>query len=113
MATFIPSGIPERKHVTAEIERRKREQAEQDEVVGRAQERTRNQSSSYAVTGQDVSVKQYVTNGAFLKAGEIRIPITEEGVSMEKGTVVREELTVGRRAIENVRDISHQAEQSR
>ena len=45
-------------------------------------------------------------NGVIGEGQEIRIPLTEERASIDKGTVVREEVSVGKKPVQEVRDLS-------
>ena len=44
-------------------------------------------------------------NGTIGEGSEIRVPLTEERASLDKSTVVREEVSVGKRAIEGVESL--------
>lgn len=53
--------------------------------------------------GQDAPAK-----GSIGENSEIRIPLSEERASVDKSTVVREEVSVGKKRVEEVRDLSDQ-----
>lgn len=45
-------------------------------------------------------------SGTVGEGQEIRIPLTEETASIDKGTVVREDVTVGKKPVQEIRDLS-------
>jgi uncharacterized protein (TIGR02271 family) len=64
------------------------------------------------VTREELVIERHAVEGATPasgrvgESGEIRIPLTEERPSVEKSTVVREEVSVGKRNVEDTRTVS-------
>lgn len=73
---------------------------------------TENQTVQVPVTREELVIERHAVNGETPASGsigssqEIRIPLTEETASIDKATVVREEVTVGKRATTQNRDLS-------
>lgn len=70
------------------------------------------QTVQVPVTREELVIERHAVAGATPAQGtigegtEIRIPLTEERASLDKSTVVREEVSVGKRAIENVENLT-------
>lgn len=73
---------------------------------------TENQTIQVPVTREELVVERHEVTGDAQASGtigegrEIRIPLTEETASIDKGTVVREEVAVGKRPVGEVRDLA-------
>lgn len=73
---------------------------------------TETQTVQVPVTREELVVErmqvggQAQPQGAIGEAQEIRIPLTEETASVDKGTVVRDQIAVGKRPVTEVRDLS-------
>ena len=73
---------------------------------------TENQSIQVPVTREELVVERRAVDGNTPASGsigdseEIRIPLTEERAGIDKSTVVREEVAVGKKRVEEVRDLS-------
>lgn len=73
---------------------------------------TESQTVQVPVTREELVIERRAANGETEARGsvgdgnEIRIPLSEERASIDKSTVVREEVTVGKRAVNEVRDVS-------
>lgn len=75
--------------------------------------RTEQQNVQVPVTREElvierVPVDSETASGEIGKGGEIRVPLSEERVEVEKRPVVREEVRVGKRAVEETRNVSDQ-----
>lgn len=70
------------------------------------------QTVQVPVTREELVIERHAVDGTTAAQGtigegtEIRIPLTEERASLDKSTVVREEVSVGKRAIEEVENLS-------
>jgi uncharacterized protein (TIGR02271 family) len=73
---------------------------------------TENQSIQVPVTREELVVERRAVDGNTPASGsigdseEIRIPLTEERAAVDKSTVVREEVAVGKKPVEEVRDLT-------
>lgn len=73
---------------------------------------TENQSIQVPVTREELVVERRAVDGNTPSSGsigdseEIRIPLSEERAAVDKSTVVREEVAVGKKRVEEVRDLS-------
>lgn len=73
---------------------------------------TENQSIQVPVTREELVVERRAVDGNTPASGsigdseEIRIPLSEERAAVDKSTVVREEVAVGKKRVEEVRDLS-------
>jgi len=82
------------------------------EVVVRKDIITETQTVQVPVTREELVVERHdvrddtPARGSVGDDKEIRIPLTEETASVDKGTVVREEVAVGKRPVQEVRDLS-------
>jgi uncharacterized protein (TIGR02271 family) len=82
------------------------------EVVVRKDVITETQTVQVPVTREELVVEQRDAAGDTPARGnigdnqEIRIPLTEETASVDKGTVVRQEVAVGKKPVQEVRDLS-------
>lgn len=70
------------------------------------------QTIQVPVTREELVIERRAVDGSTPASGrigenqDIRIPLTEERASIDKSTVVREEVSVGKRSIEDVRELS-------
>jgi uncharacterized protein (TIGR02271 family) len=73
---------------------------------------TETQTVQVPVTREELVIERYAVAGTESASGtigessEIRIPLSEERASVDKATVVREKVSVGKREVENVRDLT-------
>jgi uncharacterized protein (TIGR02271 family) len=73
---------------------------------------TENQSVQVPVTREELVIERRAVDGGTPSSGsigeseEIRIPLSEERAAVDKSTVVREEVAVGKKPVEEVRDLS-------
>ncbi len=73
---------------------------------------TENQSVQVPVTREELVIERRAVSGNTPASGsigeseEIRIPLSEERAVVDKSTVVREEVAVGKKPVEEVRDLS-------
>ena len=73
---------------------------------------TENQSVQVPVTREELVVERRAVDGNTPASGsigeseDIRIPLTEERAAVDKSTIVREEVAVGKKPVEEVRDLS-------
>ncbi len=75
---------------------------------------TEMQTVQVPVTREELVIERHAVagntaaNGQIGDANEIRIPLSEERASIDKSTVVREEVSVGKRSVEDVREVSNE-----
>ncbi len=87
------------------------ERVSRGEVRIRKEVITEQQTVQVPVTREELVIERISVSGARTAAGEIgadseiRIPLTEEKAGVGKETVVREEVIIGKRAIENVQEV--------
>ena len=73
---------------------------------------TETQTVQVPVTREELVIERREASGDTQATGrvgedeEIHIPLTEETASIDKGTVVREEVAVGKKPVSEVRDLS-------
>jgi uncharacterized protein (TIGR02271 family) len=95
-----------------EVLRVHKDRLNRGEVVVRKDIITETQTVQVPVTREELVVEQHAVDGETPARGsigdnqEIRIPLTEETASIDKGTVVREEVAVGKKPVQEVRDLS-------
>lgn len=95
-----------------EILRVQKDRVNRGDVRIRKEVVTENQTVQVPVTREELVIERHPVSGetpaqgAIGKDQDIRIPLTEETASVDKSTVVREEVAVGKRPVENVRDLS-------
>ena len=69
------------------------------------------QTIQVPVTREELVIERHAVNsgtavdGTIGEGSEIRVPLTEERASLDKSTVVREEVSVGKRAVEGVESL--------
>ncbi|HSU19721.1 MAG TPA: YsnF/AvaK domain-containing protein [Acidobacteriaceae bacterium] len=95
-----------------EILRVHKDRVSRGEVRLRKEVITENQNIQVPVTREELVIERHAVEGNTPAQGgigqdqEIRIPLTEETASLDKSTVVREEVAVGKRPVGGVRDLS-------
>lgn len=94
-----------------EVLRVHKDRVNRGEVTVRKEVVTENQTVQVPVTREELVIERRPGNEAAAPAGnigesEIRVPLSEERASIDKSTVVREEVSVGKKAVEDVRDVS-------
>ena len=95
-----------------ELLRVHKDRVNRGEVRVRKEIVTENQTVQVPVTREELVIERRAVNGETPASGsigssqEIRIPLTEETASVDKSTVVREEVAVGKRAVTQNRDLS-------
>jgi uncharacterized protein (TIGR02271 family) len=73
---------------------------------------TETQTIEVPVTREELVLERVAVDGQTTASGqigdnaEIRIPLSEERASLDKSTVVREQVSVGKRSIENVKNLT-------
>jgi len=110
-AAAVAGGSQTMKLHEEELHARK-QPVETGEVRLRKDVVTENKTLTVPVTREEVVVERRAVSGApvagdVIKAGdEIRIPVKEEQVYVEKRPVVKEEVTVGKRAVQDTQQVS-------
>ena len=105
--------IPEagRIQLLGEVLRVQKERISRGEVVLRKEVITETQTVQVPVTREELVIERVAASGTTPATGTIgedsviRIPLSEERASIDKSTVVREEVAVGKRSVEEVRDL--------
>ncbi len=90
-----------------------KQRVEAGEVRVRKETRTEQQNVQVPVTREElvierVPVEGQAATGEIGSGQEVRVPLAEERVEVEKRPVVREEVRVGKRAIEETKDVAGQ-----
>jgi uncharacterized protein (TIGR02271 family) len=95
-----------------EVLRVHKDRIDRGEVVVRKDIITESQNVQVPVTREELVVERRdvapntPAQGSVGDNREIRVPLTEETASVDKGTVVREEVAVGKKPVQDVRDVS-------
>jgi len=94
-----------------EVLRVHKDRINRGEVTIRKEVLTETQTVQVPVTREELVIERHAANDAApaneaIGEREIRIPLSEERASLDKSTVVRENVTVGKKAVEDVRDLS-------
>lgn len=95
-----------------EVLRVHKDRVSRGEVTIRKEIVTENQTLQVPVTREEIVIERRQADGSTPASGsigqnsEVRIPLSEERASVDKSTVVREEVSVGKKRIEEVRDLS-------
>jgi uncharacterized protein (TIGR02271 family) len=94
-----------------EVLRVHKDRVNRGEVTIRKEVLTETQTVQVPVTREELVIERHAANDAVpanetIGEREIRIPLSEERASLDKSTVVRENVTVGKKAVEDVRDLS-------
>lgn len=94
-----------------EVLRVQKDRIVRGEVRIRKEVITEQQTMQVPVTREELVIERIPVSGVTAAAGEIgadseiRIPLSEEVASLDKHTVVREEVAIGKRTIENVQEV--------
>jgi len=103
---------PQQIELLGEVLRVHRERINRGEVRIRKEIVTEQQTVQVPVTREELVIERRPVSGQETPArgeigaeDEIRIPLTEERASLDKQTVVREQVNVGKRAVENVENL--------
>jgi uncharacterized protein (TIGR02271 family) len=106
---------PERRiQLISEVLRVRKERVSRGEVRLRKEVRTDTQTVQVPVTREEIVIERNTVSGERPASGtigtesEIRVPLSEERVQVEKVPVVREEVTVGKRPVSETRNVSEQ-----
>jgi len=102
---------PENIQLLGEVLRVHKDRVSRGDVRIRKEVVTENQSVQVPVTREELVIERRPASGTALADGsigesEIRVPLSEERPSIDKSTVVREEVSVSKRPVEEVRDVS-------
>lgn len=95
-----------------EVLRVHKDRVSRGEVRIRKEVITENQSVQVPVSREELVIErvpmssQTAVHGTIGDNSEIRIPLMEEQASLDKQTVVREEVSVGKRSVENVQEVA-------
>ncbi len=95
-----------------EILRVHKDRISRGEVTLRKEVITETQTVQVPVTREELVIERRAVDGNTPATGsigensEIRIPLSEETASVDKSTVVREEVAVGKKSVDGVRDLS-------
>jgi uncharacterized protein (TIGR02271 family) len=96
----------------SEVLRVNKQRVQSGEVSLRKEVRTENQTIEVPVTHEELVIERVASEGRNATAGqigsdqEIRVPLSEERVSVEKTPVVREEVRVGKRQVQDTQTVS-------
>lgn len=97
-----------------EVLRVHKDRVQTGEVRFRKEIITDMQTIQVPVTREELVIERHAVNSntpvteTIGESNEIRIPLSEERASLDKSTVVREEVSVGKRAVEGVQDLNGQ-----
>jgi uncharacterized protein (TIGR02271 family) len=102
---------PENIQLLGEVLRVHKDRVSRGEVSLRKEVVTDTQTVQVPVTREELVIERRPGSETPAPAGsigesEIRVPLTEERANVEKSTVVREEVSVGKRPVEEVQDVS-------
>ena len=106
-----PVSGQQRIQLLGEVLRVHKDRVSAGEVRVRKEVITETQTIEVPVTREELVIERFAGSGSETVDGhvgegsEIRIPLTEEVASAEKHTFVREEVAIGKRAVEGVRSI--------
>jgi uncharacterized protein (TIGR02271 family) len=95
-----------------EILRVQKERVSRGEVRLRKEVITETQTVQVPVTREELVIERHPVQGTTAASGtvgegqEVRIPLSEETASLDKSTVVREEVAVGKKPVGEVRDLT-------
>jgi uncharacterized protein (TIGR02271 family) len=95
-----------------EILRVQKERVSQGEVRLRKEVITETQTVQVPVTREELVIERHPADGVTAASGtvgegqEVRIPLSEETASLDKSTVVREEVAVGKKPVGEVRNLT-------
>ncbi len=102
---------PENIQLLGEVLRVHKDRVNRGEVRIRKEVVSENQTVQVPVTREELVIERRPGNQAAAPAGnigesEIRVPLSEERASIDKSTVVREQVSVGKRPVEEVKDVT-------
>lgn len=102
---------PENIQLLGEVLRVHKDRINRGEVRIRKEVITENQTVQVPVTREELVIERRPGRETVGPAGtigetEVRVPLTEERASLDKSTVVREEVSVSKRPVEEVRDVT-------
>ena len=102
---------PERIQLLGEVLRVHKDRVSRGEVSIRKEVVTDTQTVQVPVTREELVIERHPggetpAHDGSIGESEIRVPLSEERASLDKSTVVREEVSVGKRAVEEVRDVA-------
>jgi len=102
----------QRLQLVSEVLRVRKERVPQGEVRLRKEVRTEQQNIQVPVSREELVIERAEGTGSANRGigtdQEIRVPLSEEQVRVEKQPVVREEVKVGKRRVEEVRNVGDQ-----
>jgi uncharacterized protein (TIGR02271 family) len=102
----------QRIQLLGEVLRVHKELISRGEVTLRKEVITENRTINVPVTREELVVERHAVEGSTPASGrigeanEIRIPLSEERAAVDKDTVVREEVSVGKRNVEDTRTVT-------
>lgn len=110
-----PTTAPERQRIQllGEVLRVHKERVQRGVVSIRKEVITEQQTVEVPVTREELVIERHPASGEpargdFEHGKEIRVPLSEERVSVEKKPVVREEVEVGKRQVQETKKVSEQ-----
>ncbi len=109
--TDTTSATNQRIQLLGEVLRVHKERINRGEVRIRKEVVTEQQTVQVPVTREELVIERVPVSGTspatgqIGESGDIRIPLTEERATLDKQTVVREEVAVGKRAVEGTRTV--------
>jgi uncharacterized protein (TIGR02271 family) len=110
--TGTPAEGTQRIQLLGEVLRVQKERINRGEVTLRKEVITENQTINVPVTREELVIERHAVEGSTPASGqigegsEVRIPLSEERPSVDKSTVVREEVSVGKRNVEDTRTVT-------
>lgn len=112
---FAAGQSPERRiQLISEVLRVRKERVSSGDVRLRKDVKTETQNIAVPVTREEIVIERNPVSGQQPASGqigaddEIRVPLTEERVQVDKVPVVREEVRVGKRPVSETRNVSDQ-----
>jgi uncharacterized protein (TIGR02271 family) len=107
----ISKERPSNVHLLGEVLRVHKDRVNRGEVRLRKEVVTETQNVQVPVQREELVVERRPATGASPATGaigeeEIRVPLSEERATLDKSTVVREEVSVSKKPVEEVRDLS-------
>jgi uncharacterized protein (TIGR02271 family) len=111
----VGEETPERRiQLISEVLRVRKDRVSSGEVRLRKEVRTETQNVQVPVTREEIVIERNPVNderpasGAIGDNNEVRVPLTEERVQVDKVPVVREEVRVGKRPVSDTQNVSDQ-----
>lgn len=105
-------GVQNNIQLLGEVLRVHKDRVSRGEVTLRKEIITETQTVQVPVTREELVIERRAVDdnrpatGTIGESQEIRIPLTEERANIDKSTVVREEVAVGKKPVEEVRDLT-------